>query len=221
MKAYNREAVIADLRDRMLGTQNRGVKKLCKLPADEAESELTAIVAQLSDRERAGVILRLDAERCRFAVPFLIDQLRSHPVDIVRAISAFSLRCIGDDSAIPALIEALADSSDKVILSACMALYFLGAHSSIPKLMELLEHPLWKIRLDAVVVLLNFGVMDLKVFTTLEALVAQPEAKAHDQDVEDMRLIEEQYGGKLEPTPEIWLDKRMDELLPAARKLMP
>lgn len=104
------------------------------------------------------------------AVLPLIDLLRD-PSPAARHHAAHVLSKIGDSRTVEALIEALHDSDDTVVLKVVFALGQIGDSRAIPALMDVLGHENADVQSTLVTVLENFG--SAAVNSLIQALIHQ------------------------------------------------
>jgi|GEM_PF-2628948 len=219
MPEYNLDALIADLCNPRQG--ERGLEIFSHLESSEAKKVLTQAFAQRNVKERGYLVLALGHLDRPFVIQALIERLSADDSDIVRAMAAFSLANFKNREAAPALINALHDSSWKVILSACRTLQTLGLSEVATELFALLQHDNWMVRLSAAETLLQFGVKDVRILDALELLTAQPEAREHDEMITELTKLKQQLDNEDTPIEDqISIPQSLDEILAEARRVI-
>ncbi|HEY3416893.1 MAG TPA: HEAT repeat domain-containing protein [Armatimonadota bacterium] len=220
MRRDVRETLILGLCSTDTDMRRGAIAALDALDAEQAVPVVATAFARLSgqDKERALLAFELGRLRCAVAAPALTVRLTADPAETVRAMAAFALHCLGDPEALSALLQALTDSSAKVVISACAALEELGALRAVPSLLALLGHADWNVRLRAAIVLLNFGITDPRIPATLDALAHEPEAREYDECIAEAQLLEHLTGEKRPPHPQSigYLYTRLHKILTTA-----
>lgn len=131
----------------------------------------------------------------------LIRHLRTNSTPQVRSACARELARYEAPEAADAVLAALDDPDDDVVLAACDYLARWGGRPAIEALLQQLAHRSWHVRLRACLALVDLGVCSVRLLVTLEALSNEPEAIAHDARTAAVDARIEETGG-LMPEPE-------------------
>ncbi len=104
------------------------------------------------------------------AIPTLIEYTK-HDSRVMRRVALGALGALQDQTATPAVLEAMDDPYPMVVFSATMTLGDLGDRRSLDRLREALDHPDYRVRASAA---LNMGIVGPRV-EDVEALIAHIE----------------------------------------------
>jgi len=176
------------------------------------------VVAAMDDPNigvRASAALVMGQGAVRTGQQALIDHLLEDPSDDVRWMCAFSLHFFKSERTMPAFIQALADSNDRVVCSACDSLGDYNHPDAINALYGMLPNPSWNARLHTCASLLKLQQVNAEVIACLEQLEREPEAQEHNADARRTNALNREIEG---PNAEIVMDVTND-LLESARAL--
>lgn len=162
-----------------------------------------------SPRVRAGAALALRDLYSPEIQLFLVKTMLHDPDPMVRVMAAFSLsRYVRNDSSqelYSAFAQALNDKDWRVIAVAVKALREGGLHDGweVARILyPLLRHSNWWLRLNVAEALIDLGVVDDEVVSTLTQLLRQHEREICDSErstQEIARICEEEEGIPMEP----------------------
>jgi len=168
------------------------------------ENRRATIDACLSSLDNADESVRISAAKTLPIVGStpdvaskLIDLLRTNPTPQVRCACAKELARAESPEAADAVLASLDDSNDEVVMASCQYLARWGGRPAIEALLQLLSHPTWDVRLRASIALVDLGVCNARVLSTLESLAGAPEARVHDARVAAFDEAVEETGGLL------------------------
>jgi hypothetical protein len=154
------------------------------------ENRRATLDACLGTLENPDEAVRISAAKVlSIAVPtpdvagLLIKQLRSNPTAEVRSACARELARTESPEAADAVLAALDDTDEDVVLAACDYLARWGGRPAIEALLEMLAHQSWTVRLHACAGLMALDVCNVRVLSTLESLSDDPEAHTHNATV--------------------------------------
>ena len=210
--------------DEDVQSRRRAPYALRAVPGIEATELLLRALEDPDHQVRARALLSLDAEQVAHGLPKIIDLLRSDSSGHVRSLCATKLLWCKDPGNFQPLVDALADSDWKVLMSAAIALADLGDRRAVPHLLPLLEHPRWSVRNFVAGALLDLGTADTRLVAALEQLSREPEAADWDlgalesqHDLEMMREMARECG---DDEDEVRASLTMAEQLALARALL-
>ncbi len=120
-------------------------------------AELRERLTARDEETRYHAVVFLAQARDRESVPALAERVRKDPSHRVRARAAHALGLLGDVSAAPALLEALAHTEPEVLSAAVWSLGQLGSRETVPAVEGLLGHPHDGVRWNAAVAAARMG----------------------------------------------------------------
>lgn len=112
---------------------------LGELDARGSISDIEVLLSANDPLARANAARALGKLRAREAAPRLLDLAQSDPIGFVRGWATGALGEIGDQSAVPALIDLLGDREWRVRVAAAYALGLVGDETSIPAIRRCLR----------------------------------------------------------------------------------
>ncbi|BCM89330.1 hypothetical protein IAD21_01176 [Abditibacteriota bacterium] len=112
----------------------------------------------------------------------------------VRFSCAVSLMRVDEPSVDKAYIQALHDSSEKIIQLACVQLGFRGGDDAKTALFQILSHPSWNVRLAACKAFITLKTVDERVLSALETMSREPESAKYDAGIDESNRISETVG---------------------------
>lgn len=143
----------------------------------------------------------------------------------VRLSCAIALMPIGGSVVDQAFLQALADSSEKVVQLACLEMSTRGGPEAVEALLGMLVHPSWRVRLEVCKALIIRKVADPRMVAALVAMSREPEAMLYDAEVEEFDADMKEFmrellrtAGADESTPETW--GKLDMILAKARAVV-
>lgn len=139
---------------------------------DLDEQNLIAALDEPLAVARNAAAQELGKRKTRAAVDKLIAILVSDTSALVRDNAAFSLGLIGDEKAVPALLDALRDRDEWVRKSAVKALGYLRPKECVDALIGLIDDPSPTVRKNVARTLGEIG--DRKACGALEKLLGDP-----------------------------------------------
>ena len=171
---------------------------------------LSALISLLNSpeqelRRRAAGSLSMFRDHVEPKADILVDHLLGNTDPRVRLSCAIALMTVGTLSVTQAYVQALGDSSDRVVKIACVELRFRKGVDSTTPLMRILGHPSWSVRLEACKALIQQKTADQRVVSTLEQMAKEPEAIEYDAADDEMERTEkEQFGSEPPPYGPRW-----------------
>lgn len=134
------DALIAKLQSaRDAVTIKEAVQAIGLLRNPSAIPELQKALTKSNPHVRSATAQALGRLRAASAVSLLIDCVYDDSNHFVKAYSALALGLIGDKTALPALIDALKETKEKIRSFSAMGLGLIGEHETMPHLMSQLN----------------------------------------------------------------------------------
>lgn len=177
---------------------------------------LLSAIDDPSDRVRSHASLMLGHPTAPEAQAALLRHLREDPVDQVRAVCAIALSNSPDTPRkVQGFIDALQDSRDLVVSSACLYLGKIGDSQAIEPLRAVLSHSSWDVRFKACEALVRLQAVDPHIVSLLEELNQQAAADKHNETVRKVNKLSAEFV----PTAE--RARSTQEVLDEARRALP
>lgn len=129
----------------------------------------------------------------------LAEYLLSGEDDRVRLSCAIHLMPLRYELVDRTYIQALNDTSEKIVQVACSELGYRVNADTTTALYRVLDHPAWRVRLIACIALINQKKADNRVVALLERMGKDPEAAAYDQEWMEMKDFHENMAKVFNP----------------------